>query len=343
MDIALSPDTDSSLASLSEDASPVCDGCRQSIGRPIDTLRFEGYPGLFKLRQCDTCGLVFNWPRLNERQISEQYAADYYVFTEPPWQRWTRATQEYIEHLLPIERRVEGRRLLEIGSASGELLAIAAARGWEVTGVEISDDAAQRAREAYAVDVRVGTIERRSEELDVYDVVIACDVIEHVSSPRGFLKALGQVVTPGGRVIIETPNWDSPWRRWGRSAWLGFNRFHIYLFNESSLSRLLEDCGFKDIRVATTTSVIHTAWGERPELQSLLRWIPPALRWRTKAKLNKSRLSPLARNLRSSQPADLDEALRTIKPWERPAQTRAIDARHRGDNLVVRASRGVAS
>ncbi len=44
----------------------------------------------------------------------------------------------------------------------------------------------------------------------VYDVACAFQVIEHVSDPLRFAKALAACVKPGGLVLIGTPLWPSP-------------------------------------------------------------------------------------------------------------------------------------
>ncbi len=42
-----------------------------------------------------------------------------------------------------------------------------------------------------------------------YDLVVAMEIIEHLESPRAFLRSCFQCVKPGGRLFLTTPNVDS--------------------------------------------------------------------------------------------------------------------------------------
>jgi 2-polyprenyl-3-methyl-5-hydroxy-6-metoxy-1,4-benzoquinol methylase len=42
-----------------------------------------------------------------------------------------------------------------------------------------------------------------------FDLVVSVEVIEHVESPIGFLRNIGQLLTPDGKGVITTPNVDS--------------------------------------------------------------------------------------------------------------------------------------
>lgn len=42
-----------------------------------------------------------------------------------------------------------------------------------------------------------------------FDLIVAVEVIEHVESPINFLRNVAQLIAPGGRAVITTPNVDS--------------------------------------------------------------------------------------------------------------------------------------
>jgi 2-polyprenyl-3-methyl-5-hydroxy-6-metoxy-1,4-benzoquinol methylase len=296
-------------------------------------LDFPGHPVPFGLWRCRTCGLVFNAPRLSADEIRQQYDGEYYVFNESPARRWARATQLYIEHLLALENRGPGRRLLEVGCAGGELLALARQRGWQVVGVEISPQATRAAVAEHGLDVRAGTLEEHAAHIGRFDVALANDVIEHLASPRPFIRLLHGLLRPGGWVSLETPNWGGFWRRVGGRRWLGLNRFHISLFDAGSLLKLMGDCGFKNCIAGSSTNLAYACWSSRPEITSITKRLPAGLRWRSERLLG--RLSPpsFALELRRDPPACLQESLAHIARVE-PA--RAGVSRHlRGDNLTV--------
>ncbi len=310
-----------------------CELCGATRIRPRWTLRWPDYPGAFRLWECHECGAAFNAPRLDATAIRDQYDGDYYVFNESPARRWARATQLYVEHLLPLETQTAHRRLLEIGCAGGELLAIARARGWQTQGIEISPQAAQSARDEHGLDVRTGTLEEHADAVHRPCVAVANDVLEHVLSPHGFLATLRRILEPGGWISLETPNWGGAWRRLGGPRWLGINRFHIFLFNAGSLLRLMHQAGFRNCRTRSSTNLAYTGWGSRPELAGLLARVPAGLRWRAERWLNGLTPRSFARRLHANPPDGIEPALACIRTVERaPA---SVSGHTLGDNLTV--------
>lgn len=315
------------------DPIPCCAVCGSTHARYVGSFDFSDHPLPFRLYQCRACGFVFNHPRLSSRQIRDQYDGAYYVFHEDPARRWGRATQLYIEHLLPLEKRVNARRLLEIGCAGGELLALARQRGWQVLGIEISPQAAASARREHDLDVRTGTLEEQRANIGRFDVAIANDVIEHMASPRSFLAMLHGVLTSGGWLSIETPNWGSFWRRVGGGRWLGLNRYHISLFDARSLLQLLRSCGFRPCIAGSSTNLAYASWSSRPEVAVLMDRLPPWLRWRCMKLADRltPRSEPLA--IHRNPPASLPEALSRIAD-SNPARA-GVSRKLYGDNLTV--------
>lgn len=310
-----------------------CDVCGSRRHRREFTLRFDGHPQPFQLWKCRDCGLVFNWPRLPDEALHDQYDGDYYFFNQPPARRWSRATQLYLEQLLELES-LPSRTLLDVGCGRGDLLALARERGWRVRGIDLSSQAAQQARQEHDIEVSTGTIEQCRGDIGLTDVVISSDVIEHVESPASFVIALHGMLCTGGTAIIETPNWGSAWRRLAGPRWLGLNRFHVYFFNEHNLPRLMKSAGFADCQIRTSTNTAHSQWGARPELEFSLDWMPKGLRWRAERALNQLTPPTMPVRLRRQPPASLDEALRHIERTEKQPKT-TPDACTWRDNLAV--------
>jgi len=102
---------------------------------------------------------------------------------------------------------VKGRRVLDIACGEGYgTAALRRAGAAQVTGVDISEDVCEHARQKYGLDVRVGSAERIPLENASVDVVVSFETIEHVSRPQRFVDECARVLTPGGKLIISTPN-----------------------------------------------------------------------------------------------------------------------------------------
>jgi 2-polyprenyl-3-methyl-5-hydroxy-6-metoxy-1,4-benzoquinol methylase len=58
-----------------------------------------------------------------------------------------------------------------------------------------------------------------------FDLVMALEIVEHLESPRAFLREVARVLRPGGTLILSTPNivsWQSKWRFLFRSEFTLF-------------------------------------------------------------------------------------------------------------------------
>jgi SAM-dependent methyltransferase len=109
-----------------------------------------------------------------------------------------------------------------------------------------------------------GDVERLADlspEHQGFDLVVAGDIIEHLSNPGLMLDGLKARLGPGGRLIVSTPN------AFGIAAWLRVlcGRFregaqHVLCFNPITLEQLLVRHGFV-VREAYTCHQLRARQG----------------------------------------------------------------------------------
>jgi 2-polyprenyl-3-methyl-5-hydroxy-6-metoxy-1,4-benzoquinol methylase len=207
----------------------------------------QQYPGLFTLRKCAECGLLFNSPRLDGKELGELYGSNYYFFLRDDAKEFDRIVKMYQRTVALIAGEVPEKRSIDIGCGRGYFPAALRALGWNATGVEISDSASATARKTLGMDVFTGTVEQyaASSSAKPFPLVTAIDVIEHVPSPDAFVAAIAKITAPGGQVIIDTPNALAHNIGVKGKSWWGFNPFHIYFFSIENLTRLLARHGLR--------------------------------------------------------------------------------------------------
>jgi 2-polyprenyl-6-hydroxyphenyl methylase / 3-demethylubiquinone-9 3-methyltransferase len=105
-----------------------------------------------------------------------------------------------------------GKRVLDVGCGGGILSESMAARGADVTGIDLSDKALKVAqlhllesgvRVAYR---KIAVEELAREEQHGYDVVTCMEVLEHVPDPGSQVRACAALLKPGGRAFFATIN-----------------------------------------------------------------------------------------------------------------------------------------
>jgi 2-polyprenyl-3-methyl-5-hydroxy-6-metoxy-1,4-benzoquinol methylase len=103
----------------------------------------------------------------------------------------------------------EGRRVLELGPASGYMSEVLAERGCTVVGIERDAEMASEAAR-FCERVIVGDLDTLDldEELgeDRFDVIVAADVLEHLKDPLHALRALRAFLRPEGYFVVSLPN-----------------------------------------------------------------------------------------------------------------------------------------
>jgi SAM-dependent methyltransferase len=156
--------------------------------------------------------------------------------------------------MLPAEGK--GRRVLDLGCASGYLATILAGRGFDVVGVDQAGAVAGEPPFTFvAADLDAGL-----PPLDGrFDIVVMADLLEHLRDPLGFLRAARGLLAPGGLVLASLPNSGHIYFRLvvlsGRFPAHDrglFDRTHLHFFTLASWRELFAGAGFALTRLEPT-------------------------------------------------------------------------------------------
>jgi 2-polyprenyl-6-hydroxyphenyl methylase/3-demethylubiquinone-9 3-methyltransferase len=113
-----------------------------------------------------------------------------------------------------IDRRagLDGKRVIDVGCGGGILAESMAARGAQVTGIDMGLAPLEVARlhlleTGQQVDYRHGSAEQlAAEQPGQYDLVTCMEMLEHVPDPSSVVRACAQLARPGGQVFFSTIN-----------------------------------------------------------------------------------------------------------------------------------------
>jgi SAM-dependent methyltransferase len=105
-----------------------------------------------------------------------------------------------------LERYRSDGRLVDVGTGFGFFLAEMKKRGWDVTGVEISQKAMTYAKDVLGLTILPGPIEKVDFPDNYFDAVTGFYVIEHLPHPMAFLKECYRILKPGGLLLLRYPH-----------------------------------------------------------------------------------------------------------------------------------------
>ncbi len=143
-------------------------------------------------------------------------------------------------------------RLLDVGCGTGGNLVTLQAQGWDVYGIEMSEKAAAQARERVGDRILVGTLETAPLEKESFDLAFLSHSLEHFFSPVEALATVRRLLKPDGMVVIAVPNAASLEANLFGRWWFPWDPpRHLYHFERNSLSRLLQQVGFRVVRTRT--------------------------------------------------------------------------------------------
>lgn len=232
----------------------------------------------FELVRCCFCDLVFvsKQPDVDEIKKIYSFDAGYHkkYACEEGDLKWE--TERARRHMSDIRRHKASGRLLDVGCSAGFFLKEARAAGWEVCGVELSEDTAAIARRRFGLDVRTGML---TDDLFVpgsFDMVTLWDVVEHLKDPISVLATAKQLLKRDGVLFIETPNIDGLFPRlsYKVAALLDYWPHpeppgHLFQFSKKTVGRLLERAGLQVVEIYDWRIPLFYSFGSPATLMHL--------------------------------------------------------------------------
>jgi 2-polyprenyl-3-methyl-5-hydroxy-6-metoxy-1,4-benzoquinol methylase len=204
--------------------------------------------GDYGFSKCPSCGLIYQYPRPKQEQLVSRYDREYFAYeleNERGFFGLMKKALADVRFFEEIETSVGAGRFLDVGCATGMLLAEMKRRGWNEKGVEVCAPSAEYGRRERGVDIHTGTLEEASFSGESFDVVHASHLIEHLTEPEGFLRELFRLLKPGGWAIITTPNAAGLQARLFGGGWRSAIADHMYLFSRATLTALMRKSGFE--------------------------------------------------------------------------------------------------
>ena len=222
-----------------------CRLCHGSTLRRLRTFVVDSSDGQnLELCTCRVCSALALEPQPSETLLQAQYA-EYFERrsrTDP------RSKVSYFRWLLArLDLPLDGARIFEPGAGEGNLVRALNAV-YATADVTVAEPLW---RDSDASDLRVRVVPEsfdafvKSYEGARFNFIFMLDFLEHVRDPLAVLAAANDLLAPGGKIIVTTPNADAFGRRLFGVLWPQYKVEHLFYFSRASLVSMAAEVGLR--------------------------------------------------------------------------------------------------
>lgn len=197
----------------------------------------------FHIDRCSECGHLFMNPAWSKDYIESLYGKDYYQ-EKADYSYHDERKQLKFEQIVwrarlrNIRTFVRGGNFLDIGCSFGGFLR-EAGRYFQPYGVELSPYAADYAGKNIDGEIFQGKLEDAPFAAASMDVITAIEVVEHIEDIEAFFKKAGELLRPGGLIVLQTADFDGWQAIRAGSDYHYFLPGHLHYYTSANLRKIL--------------------------------------------------------------------------------------------------------
>lgn len=147
-----------------------------------------------------------------------------------------------------LQSHPEIKKICDVGAHKGEFVCSLGLRGYELSGLEISEHNVQIAQKlileqnlAASCSCICGFAEEANKHFseNSFDAVLLFELLEHVKNPQEVIESAEKLLKPEGTILVTLPY--GPWEALGKGTMLTSNtpQEHIRSFDKAAITTLL--------------------------------------------------------------------------------------------------------
>lgn len=206
----------------------------------------------FELFRCSDCSFLFTQDIPEETAIGKYYESEDYISHSDTAKGLVNRIYHFARQwMLGRKRKMvgslgSGKTLLDLGTGTAYFPDHMQQHGYQVTGVEVSAEAREYAREKFGLEVLPPETFLSATDQQTFDFITLWHVLEHLHDLGAYMTRMRAALKDDGHMLIAVPN------HWGYDAvhykeyWAGFDvPRHLWHFNPATMERLAAKNGLK--------------------------------------------------------------------------------------------------
>jgi SAM-dependent methyltransferase len=201
----------------------------------------------FEFVRCSGCGHISVNNVVQPETLAQHYGTTFFEGGDYSDYLGDRAIlqRNFRRFATKLARFAPGGRLFEIGCAYGFFLDVARDR-WDVSGIDIAEDAVVYARNQLKLRVTCGNLLQVELPSQSAEAVVMWDTIEHLERPSDYVAKAAAMLTPGGVLALTTGDAGSLLARARGKQWRLYHPpSHLHYFSRDTIGRLLRRNGLE--------------------------------------------------------------------------------------------------
>ena len=215
----------------------------------IKVLDYSNTQEEFTIVSCETTNFLFTNPRPQEKEISKYYDfGDYISHTNKQSDFISKLYQKVRVHSIKrkhklISKLISDKKILDVGSGTGEFLSYMQGMGFDTYGVEIAKKARELSVKNHGLFIKDSLSSLKEKN---FNIITMWHVLEHVYDIDGYMKTIKSLLNDKGIVIIAVPNHKCFDQKFYGKHWAGWDvPLHLWHFDQKSMLKLSYKYGFE--------------------------------------------------------------------------------------------------
>ena len=234
---------------------PVCNS--EQIKQAVTCIDYTTSKEEFQIAECVNCSLRFTNPRPDIRESGRYYQSDDYIsHTDSKKGLLNRIYQYARTYMIATKysstlKKYMATSLLDYGCGTGDFLKYCMLKGHQAVGLEIDENARKIASDKGCANVFSPDHLNNLGDCSA-SMITLWHVMEHIHDLHPTIKHFRRTLSDDGTIVIAVPNYESYDARVYEKYWAAYDvPRHLYHFNLRSMTKLMNDEGFKLIETKT--------------------------------------------------------------------------------------------
>lgn len=246
------------LSELNKNLSPqrlthlTCPLCSSKSIQEIDSIQDHSHSKeFFIISKCSECNLIFTTNPPLPDQAGKYYENKNYISHSDTSDGLVNKIYHLVRTFMLRKKRLsilnfsKGRKILDYGSGTGYFLNEMQLHGWNVSGIEINQQARVYCKSKFNIETLAPQALLGLMENGQFDVISLWHVAEHIYDLNKTIEELNILLKPGGLLVIAVPNIESYDSRWYNKLWAGLDvPRHLYHFSSKVMVKYISNFGY---------------------------------------------------------------------------------------------------